>query len=137
MAVLNSDASGNMIGDLAQFDLIREISDSDQKKPWPAGLYAKTLFKKPDFRMVLISMERGVKMKEHHADGTVSVQVLKGRVRLGAQDANHELPAGNVLTLGASIKHDLEALEDAAFLLTVSWPSNEELLAMKHRGYGT
>ena len=137
MAVLSSDASGNMIEGVAQFDLMQEIADSDQKKPWPAGLYAKTLFKKPDFRMVLISMEPGAKMKEHHADGTVSVQVLKGRVRLGAQGTNHELPSGNVLTLGASIKHDLEALEDAAFLLTVSWPSNEELLAMKHRGYGT
>jgi hypothetical protein len=31
----------------------------------------------------------------------------------------------------------VESLEDSAFLLTISWPSGEELQAMKHRGYGT
>lgn len=35
------------------------------------------------------------------------------------------------------VKHQVEALEDSAFLLTVSWPDNEKLQAMKHRGYGT
>ena len=82
-------------------------------------------------------MESAAIMKEHHADGTISVQVLKGRLRFGAQGNQYELAAGNLLSLGASIKHDLHALEDSAFLLTISWPSNEELLAMKHRGYGT
>ena len=43
---------------------------------------------------------------------------------------------GNLLTLAASIRHDVEAVGDAAFLLTISWPSSEELAAMKHRGYG-
>ncbi|HZL29093.1 MAG TPA: hypothetical protein VFC39_21380, partial [Acidobacteriaceae bacterium] len=67
---------GTMLENLAQFDLAKEISDSEQKKPWESGHYAKTLFKKSDFRMVLISMERGARIKEHHADGTISVQVL-------------------------------------------------------------
>jgi hypothetical protein len=31
----------------------------------------------------------------------------------------------------------ISTLQDAAFLLTISWPSAEELAAMKHRGYGT
>jgi len=137
MTVLSSDKSGNMIGDLARFDLVGEIADSEQKKPWQHGLYAKTLFKKDDFRAVLITMEGAAKMKEHHADGTVSVQVLKGRIRVGAEGQIYDLPAGNLLTLGASIKHEVESLEDSAFLLTISWSSNQELLAMEHRGYGT
>ena len=49
----------------------------------------------------------------------------------------HELSAGNLFTLAASIRHDVEALDDSAFLLTISWPSAEELAAMKHRGYGS
>jgi quercetin dioxygenase-like cupin family protein len=49
----------------------------------------------------------------------------------------HDLKPGNLITLGASIRHEVEALEDSAFLLTISWPSDEELAAMKHRGYGT
>ena len=36
---------GTMIKDLAQFDVAQEIADSEQKKPWESGHYAKTLFK--------------------------------------------------------------------------------------------
>ena len=132
-----STSDGNMVNQSAQFDLNQEIADSDSRKPWQSGLYAKTLFKKEDFRTVLISMEPAARMKEHHADGTISVQVLKGRIRFSVQGKAHELQAGSLFTLSASIKHEVEALEESVFLLTISWPSNQELLAMKHRGYGT
>ena|ERR1700694_2001681 len=120
----SSSDDGNMIEDLAHFDLQREISDSEQNKPWPSGLRAKTLFKKHDLRVVLIAMEPAARMKEHHADGTISVQVLKGRIRISIEDKTYDLRAGNLLTLGASIKHEVESLEDSAFLLTISWPAN-------------
>jgi quercetin dioxygenase-like cupin family protein len=132
-----SKADGNMVDDLAHFDLTQEIADSESKKPWQAGHYAKTLFKKDDFRSVLITMEPGSRMKEHHADGTISIQVLRGGVRFTAGGKVHDLPEGSLLTLGASIPHEIESTKDSAFLLTISWPSNQELLAMKHRGYGT
>ncbi len=126
-----------MLKDLAQFDLAQEMADSEWKKPWESGHYAKTLFKKSDFRIVLISMEGGARIKEHHADGGISVHVLKGSIRFTVQGQTRDLWPGNLLTLGASIKHEVEALEESAFLLTVSWPDNEKLQAMKHRGYGT
>lgn len=128
---------GTMVKHIAQFDLVQEMSDAEQKKPWPSRHYAKTLFKKSDFRLVLISMEKMAQMKEHHADGTLSVQILKGSIRFTAHGKAHELHAGALLTLGASIKHEVEALEDSAFLLTISWPDTEKLQAMSHRGYGT
>jgi quercetin dioxygenase-like cupin family protein len=123
---------GTMTKDLAQFDVAQEIADSERKKPWESGHYAKTLFKKSDLRIVLISMEKTAMIKDHHADGTISVQV-----RFTVQGSTHDLSPGNVLALGASIKHQVEALEDSAFLLTVSWPDTEKLQSMKHRGYGT
>jgi quercetin dioxygenase-like cupin family protein len=76
-------------------------------------------------------------MKEHHTDGTISIQVLKGQLRLSVNGKPHDLPTGALFTLGASIRHDVEARGDSAFLLTISWPSAEELAAMKHRGYGS
>lgn len=39
--------------------------------------------------------------------------------------------------LAASIKHEVEALEESAFLLTIAWPDAEKLKALKHRGCGT
>jgi quercetin dioxygenase-like cupin family protein len=128
-------ADGTMVDRMAHFDLNHEIADAASKKPWPAGHYAKTLFKKHDFRVLLITMEPGAQMKEHHTDGTISVQVLKGKVRMTVGGKPYDLTAGNLFTLAASIRHDVEAVDDSAFLLTISWPRHEELAAMKHRGY--
>lgn len=132
-----SQQDGNMIDTTAQFDLLHEIADSEQKRPWQSGHFAKMLFKKRDFRVVLMLLEAAATIKEHHADGTISVQVLKGHIRFITQGQAHDLKVGSLFTLAASIKHQVDALEDSAFLLTISWPNNEELLSMKHRGYGT
>ncbi|HLH36729.1 MAG TPA: AraC family ligand binding domain-containing protein [Alloacidobacterium sp.] len=124
-------------GDAAQFDLQREIADSEQKKPWQSGVYSKMLDKRPDFRTVLITMERGAHMKEHHTDGTISIHVLKGAVRVNVQGQARELRTAGLFTLGPSIKHDVESLDDSAFLLTISWPPSEKLRSLEHRGYGS
>ena len=132
-----STPDGNMVDKLAQFDLQKEIDDAEQKKPWPSGHYARTLYKRHDLRVLLINMENASQMKEHHADGTLSMQVLKGKIRVNVGGKPHELGAGSLFTLAGSIRHDVESLGDSAFLLTISWPSAEELAGMKHRGYGT
>jgi quercetin dioxygenase-like cupin family protein len=137
MPILKSGDDGNMVADRAQFDLTLEIADSERQKPWPSGIHAKTLYKKLDFRAVLISMEAGSRMKEHHVDGTSSVQMLRGHIRYSAEGQTYDLEAMSLLTIGASIKHDVEAIEASVFLLTISWPANQQLLAMQHRGYGT
>lgn len=128
---------GTMLKDLAQFDLAREMKESEQKKPWPGGHFAKMLFKKSDFRMVLMMMDQGAVLKEHHADGTISVQVLRGSIDFRVHGETHSVQTNGILTLAASIKHEVEAREDSAILLTIAWPSNEKLQGMTHRGYGT
>jgi quercetin dioxygenase-like cupin family protein len=84
-----SQIDGTMIDTLIQFDLLHEIADSEQKKPWQSGHFAKTLLKKHDLRVVLITMEKSAILKEHHADGTISVQVLKGQIRFTTQGNAH------------------------------------------------
>ena len=126
MAVAGSGEEGNMTGDFAQFDLMREIADSERQKPWPAGIHARILTKKPDFRVVLISMETGTRLKEHRVDGTSSVQVLKGQIRYSTGGQAYDLQTGSLITLGASIAHEVESLDESAFLLTISWPGNRQ-----------
>jgi len=137
MSIPGSKDDGTMAADLGQFDLQHETAESESHKPWPSGIHARTLYKKSDFRVLLISMEAGAQMKEHHVDGTSSVQVLKGHIRYSTQGRVYQLRTGNLLTLAASIKHEVEAMEESGLLLTISWPGNRELLAMPHRGYGT
>ena len=80
MPIPGSNDDGTMIADLAQFDLLNEIAEAEQQKPWASGIYSRTLFKKTDLRVVLISMEAAAQIKEHHADGTSSLYMLKGRI---------------------------------------------------------
>ena len=137
MPIPGSNDDGTMIADLAQFDLLNEIAEAKQQKPWASGIHSRTLFKKADLRVVLISMEAGARLKEHHADGTSSIYMLKGHIRYTTQGKVYDLRAGSLFTLGASIKHGVEALEESGFLLTLSWPSDRQLHDMPHRGYGT
>jgi|ERR1700732_4889469 quercetin dioxygenase-like cupin family protein len=128
---------GTMVDKVAQFDLQQELDDAERKKPWPAGIHSKTLFKKRDLRIVLISMQIGAHMHEHHADGTLSIQVLQGQLIVTVNGKGHDLSAGTLFALAPSIRHNVMATDNSAFLLTISWPSDEELAAMKHRGYGS
>jgi quercetin dioxygenase-like cupin family protein len=133
---LSSESAGRNVADLMEFDLAQEMAEAEKKKPWAMGRFAQTLVKRPDMRVVLISIEKGAELKEHHADGSISVQVLRGAVRFAAGAEARILKAGQAVSLGASIKHEVQALEDAAFLLTISWPEAQRLEAMPHRGYG-
>jgi quercetin dioxygenase-like cupin family protein len=66
------------------------------------------------------------KIKEHRVDGTSSVQVLKGRIRYSTGGQSCDLQTGGLITLGASIAHEVESLDESAFLLPVSWPGNRK-----------
>lgn len=127
----------NVLPGVSSLDLVSELAGSREHKPWQSGLYSKLLLKADDLRLVLIAMETGARMKEHHADGTVSIHALEGTLCIRVQAQAQDLHAGQILTLAPGIKHDVEAHEASAFLLTISWPSSEKLQSMPHRGYGS
>jgi len=109
-----------MSEDFARFDLEVEIRDSESRKPWPSGKHSKTLVKKDSLQVVLFTMESGSAIKEHSSQGSITVQVLRGEILFRARDQDHSLRTGEMLALGPSIKHAVECVGDAAFLLTIS-----------------
>lgn len=124
-------------GAVLHIDLGREMHDFGQHRPWQSGIYSKTLVKKKDFRIVLISMDRDCSMDEHHTDGTVSIHALAGAIEVSAGDEKFALNPGHLLMLEPSVKHSVRAQDASSFLVTFSWPSSEELRGMTHRGYGS
>jgi quercetin dioxygenase-like cupin family protein len=109
-----------MNDDFAQIDLTLEIRNSALRKPWQSGLYSKILVNREDLRVVLFVMEPGATLKEHKADGSITVHVLQGEICFNIQDQDHSVRAGQLVTLGRSIRHAVEAVVDSAFLLTIS-----------------
>lgn len=96
---------------------------------------SKMLFKTGDLRLLLMSLKKGARLHEHHADARISIHVLSGAVRLQVEGKTVELSAGYVTTLEASVPHSVEALNSSALLLTMAWPDAAELKKMPHRGY--
>ena len=64
-------------------------------------------------------------MHEHRTAARISVQTLSGHIRLKLPDRTVELPTGQLLVLNQCVSHDVEAEEDSAFLLTLSWNDQE------------
>lgn len=120
---------GTLSGPLLQFDLAKEIDDLHRDESWelPTGRSSKTLVKHPDLRIVLIAMKANTRMKEHTAAGRISVHSLNGHIRLHLPKRLVDLPAGRLLALDQCVPHDVEATEDSAFLLTLSWPPEKKI----------
>ena len=112
-----------LVGSLLQFDLASETDQLRQEDPWSTtARNAKTLVKYADLRIVLIAMKSEIRMEGHKANGSVSIQCLTGKVRILLADQTVELSAGRLLTLARGLPHEVEAMEDSSFLLTISWP---------------
>jgi quercetin dioxygenase-like cupin family protein len=104
-----------------EFDLDRELELLHREAEWSNGHNARTLAKYPDLRVVLIALQKGARLPEHAAGGRISMQTLRGEIRVAALGRTFRLPVGGLLTLDPKVPHDVEALEESAFLLTVSW----------------
>ena len=106
------------------FNMTEEIRQLHQQEAWQRGTgrSSKTLVKYPDFRLVLVTMKSNTIMKEHRAEGRISIHTLVGHVRVKLESEVVEVPAGELLVLDCGIPHDVEATKESAFLLTIAWP---------------
>ena len=117
----------HLAGPTLTFDLAAEARQLRAEDAWRRGEHnAKTLMKEADFRVVLVAAKSGGRMREHQAPGRLSIQTLSGRVRVHLQGESVDLPVGHLLTLEPGIAHDVEALVESDFLLTIAWPNGSD-----------
>jgi len=84
---------------------------------------------------VLILMKANSQMSEHHVDARISIHLLHGRMRIQLPDQKVEIGGGELFALEYGIAHDVEALDESAFLITISWPGGTK--EERHALYAT
>jgi hypothetical protein len=50
---------------------------------------------------------------------------MAGHIRMHAGGKGFDMPVGRLLALHRAMPHEVEALEDSAFLLTIAWPGDD------------
>lgn len=106
---------------MRSFDLPHEVEQLRQEATYRAGdRNARTLVKEDRLRVVLTVIRSGAQIKEHKTDGTVLIATLDGRIQVRTAGDLFDLPAGNVVMLEGGVLHDVESLEESAFLLTIA-----------------
>jgi quercetin dioxygenase-like cupin family protein len=103
------------------FDIAAELATLKQELSWQRGdRNARTLVDEGGFRLVLTALKAGARLREHHPPGWVSISTATGHLRVSAAGSTVDLPTNHVVVLARDEPHDVEAVEESAFLLTVA-----------------
>jgi quercetin dioxygenase-like cupin family protein len=110
-----------LAGDVLVFDLREEQERAaDPSLVQRSGRNARTLLRDGPLRVTLVVLGPGGEIPEHQAEGPITVQVVQGRIRLGAGDEEYHIGPGQLLTAGPGVRHRVASDQGGVFLLTVS-----------------
>ncbi len=126
VATTEGDAPG--LHDSLYFDLQQKVQGlraraAHQEGTWKEEVVRELLVDYPDLRVSLIYLADGGQIEEHYNPGRIAVHTVAGHIRMRAGEETFDLPLGAVLALDRAVPHQLQAIEESAFLLTVVPPA--------------
>jgi quercetin dioxygenase-like cupin family protein len=91
---------------LVSFATEQEIAKLKASDQWRReSRAALTLVKNSAVTIVLLALHAGAVLKEHHAEGPITVAVLEGAIRFKASGEERVLRSRGLLALGHAIQH--------------------------------
>lgn len=90
-----------------------------------AGRAAKTLVREGPIRITLVALRKGTALQPHQVTGPVSIQSLRGCLRVTAEGGDVDVPPGGLVALDTGVAHAARALDDCTLLITVAMPGRE------------
>ncbi len=76
--------------------------------------------------VILFTFEANGLLKEHRAEGALTIQVLGGRLEVVVDEEGREMGPGELLALAPGIPHSVRAIVPSEMLLTVHRLPTEE-----------
>jgi len=107
---------------LREFCVGDEIARLKREPSWSSGTRNAITLGKGVLRVVLVVLKKGARLEEHRARGPMTLQVVSGLIRFRAGQTGLELAPGRLIVLESVLSHNVEALADAALLLTLMEP---------------
>jgi quercetin dioxygenase-like cupin family protein len=109
---------------LVEMNLENFINQLKSEKAWKeSDRNAVTIFKSETMRIVLLGFHENAILKEHKANGKISVQVIEGKINFSTEQDNVVLEKGQMIALQDNIVHKVVALKESFFLLTLAMNS--------------
>jgi quercetin dioxygenase-like cupin family protein len=106
---------------LLNFDLPTLIENMKLSHAWAKGeLNAMVLLKSPDKQIMLTALHEGTEINSFQSNGSVTFQIIEGKLMYKARKESLTLDKGQLLTLHENIKYSLTTTEETVFLLTVA-----------------
>lgn len=106
---------------LVRMDLKEFTKTIKSEKTWKEkDRNAMTVYKTNGMRMVLIALHKGAVLERHKANGNINVQVLEGEIDFSTDEQTVRLKEGQAVALHKLIPHEVTAVKEAVFLLTLS-----------------
>lgn len=83
------------------------------------GHRQEVLYRNGPVTIALFAFDRFTGIAEHAVRGVVSMQVLRGQLKITAEGQVHEMGPGQMLVLAPGLKHAVAAREESEMLVTV------------------
>jgi quercetin dioxygenase-like cupin family protein len=105
-------------GDVMVFHLDGQHANMRGSMRRGSGPTSRTLLKNGSLSATLVTLPANGQIKEHQANGPITVHVLTGSMIFRVPDGEHALAAGDLLSLAPDIRHSIVSEAGVAFLLT-------------------
>jgi quercetin dioxygenase-like cupin family protein len=97
----------------AEDDTLREFAEESK-----TGRAGKTLVKEGPLRITLVALKKGTVLPSHQVAGPVSIQTIRGCLKLTTDRGDVDIPAGTLIALGPGVAHTAKAHNDCVILIS-------------------
>lgn len=102
----------------------REPGADAPRVPMAGRQMPRVLFSYPECRAVVIDLQSGEELGDHHVRERAVVEIVAGRVSIESGEETVECEAGVLVTFDPDEHHTVRALDDAQLLLLLApWPA--------------